>query len=286
MPGKRRGRHFWIRLLLAIGFLLITGAEAQVHVAISDFTNRSNLPLLDAWEKNAPELLSTELSQYPDVVVLERRRLQDILQEQQLALGGFLQDSALVKQIGHLMGAEVILSGAIHKFGHRYRIDLKIVRVRTGEVWTEKAVSPDSRHLNRMIEMLAANVHYRLTGQGKYVSRIKIGRYHTGYWLMAAGALFAGAIYTDDVYKTNRRLYQNNTDLTKFQTYYDRANGAYKATVLLGTLTASAVVGALVAWVKNRTAGEIKAGSGNNPTTGASVQLYNKGVSLGVQVRW
>ncbi len=277
--------------LLSFSILLVLWifplkASAQVHVAISDFTNESNRPLLDAWEKTAPELLSTELSQYSDVVVLERRRLQDILQEQQLALGGFIDDSALVQQIGHLLGAEVILSGIIHEFNHSYRIDLKIVRVKTGEVWTEKAESPDSRHLNKMMEMLAANVHYRLTGQGDYMRSIKIGKYPTAYWAAGAGALLVGALVMNHQYETNYQNYKDNTDLSKFNTYYDRANGAYKLTILIGALTASAAVGAVVCWIKNRTAGAITAGSGNKEKIHTSIHLNKQGVIVGVQIRW
>jgi len=272
-------------VLLAL--LFVATAGAQVRVAVTDFKNESDLPLLDSWEKALPELLSTELSRHSDIVVLERQKLASVFREQQLALGGFVQDSALVQQIGNLAGAEIILSGSIYKFHNRYRIDVKIIRVKTTEVRTEKAEAPDSRHLNQMVAMLANNIRYRLTAHGKYLKKIPIGKLPTGYFLAGSAAFLGGALLANSSYRSNYQNYHQATDLAQFDTYYDKANNAHKLMQALAVISFSALSGALYCWIRNRTSGAIRAQSREEQQIRPAVGMnFNHEVYIGVRIHF
>ncbi len=278
--------YLWLNIIVVI--LLSTAiSPAQVHVAVTEFKNESDLALLDAWEKSMPDLLSAELSRHNDIVVLERQKLASVFKEQQLALGGFVGDSALVQQIGNLAGAEVILSGSIYKFRKKYRIDVKIIRVKTTEVRTEKAEAPDSRHLNKMITMLANNIHYRLTGQGKYLTEISISKFPAGYFLAGGAAFLGGALLANSQYRSNYQKYHDATDLADFNSYYDKANNAHKLTQALAAVSLSALSGAIYCWIRNRTSGTIRAQSEEEEQIHPAVGMnLNHEVYIGVRIHF
>ena len=57
-------------------------ADEDITVAVSDFTNSTGRFRYDEFEKSIPEMLKTDLSRIGDIVVVERSKLEAILQEQ------------------------------------------------------------------------------------------------------------------------------------------------------------------------------------------------------------
>lgn len=246
-----------VKLILIILFLFLSSAFSQIRVVVADFKNESDVFFLDSWERKVPDLLRAELSRSKDITILERQKMEAIFEEQKLALAGFVNDSALVKQIGNLVGAEVIISGTIYKVGNKYRIDVNITRVKTTKVITEKAEAPDTKHLNDMVDILANNINFQLTGNNKYIEKKKIADYPTRYFLAATGGFLLAAALTNGQYQKNLDLYQKNTDLDKFDNFYDKANNAKKLTVLLGSLGVAALMGSVYCWIGNMTGGAV-----------------------------
>lgn len=66
-------------------------------------------------------------------VIVDRKDLQKILEEQQLQYSGLVDDSKAVK-LGSLLGAEVMVTGKLYEKDGKYEIFLKLLRVETGEV--------------------------------------------------------------------------------------------------------------------------------------------------------
>lgn len=245
--------------ILVLFLILTSTITAQVRVVVADFKNESDAFFLDSWERSVPDFLRAELSQSKEIILLERQKMEAIFEEQKLALAGFIQDSALVQQIGNLVGADIILSGSIHQISNQYRIDVNITRVKTTEVLTEKVEAPEPRHQKEMLNILANNVLYRLTGLGSYVAEKRITDYPTGYFLAGTAALTVAAILSHVQYQSNYDAYHNNTELDNFDTYYDKANNAQKLTVVLGGLAGAALFGTIYCWIGNMTAGSIRA---------------------------
>lgn len=250
----------YLYILLA---LFLVPLKAQINVVVAEFRNESQAIFLDAWERSVPDLLQAELSRLPDIVILEREKLEAIFEEQRLALAGFIQDSALVRQIGNLAGADVIISGSIYSFGSNTRIDVNMTRVKTTEVRTEKAEAPDSKHLKEMIDLLANNIGYHLTGSGHYEERRSISAYPTRYFFAGALALGVAAAVANNNYRDNLDQYKKTTELDKFDTYYNRANDAKKLTTILIGSSLAALGGTLFCFIKNRTTDDITAHTQN-----------------------
>ena len=91
----------YLKFLLSL-FAIITISNGQVRIAVSDFTNKSQALFLDAWERSVPNLLRSNLSSSDQVIVLDRNKLDKILQEQALTLSG-LMDSINVQSIIHYL---------------------------------------------------------------------------------------------------------------------------------------------------------------------------------------
>ena len=158
---------FYLKFLLFL-FLLFNSVHAQLRIAVSDFSNKSDVLFLDAWERSVPNLLRSNLSASDQVTVLDRSKLDKVLEEQALSLSG-LTDSSQVKSIGKLLGAEFILSGTIDQQNDEIVVSADLVRVKTGEIQTEIVRSYNKSHKAAMVEMLADNLLYRLTDQKSVV---------------------------------------------------------------------------------------------------------------------
>lgn len=66
-------------------------------------------------------------------VVVDRKDLQKVLEEQELQYSG-LVDEAKAAKLGSLLGAELIVTGSLYEKDGKYEIFLKLLRVETGEV--------------------------------------------------------------------------------------------------------------------------------------------------------
>ena len=273
---------FLISVLLLLQFAL----KAQIRLAITNFENQTDEILLDGWQRNLPDYLGAELGNSEQIILLERNRLKELFAEMHLALSGFIEDSALVNKIGRMAGADVIISGVITKFEKRYVILTHITRVKTTEVMVEKVEAPDNRHFRQMVRLLANNIRFRLTGQGKYLNKASLKRYPTRYFLLSTvvSALIAGALKnsSDKAYQD----YHNATSLKDMDRFYDRANGLHKLSGLFFTMAGAGLLGSVYCWIKNMKQADLKAGSAEKFSVRYQWQFRRKGAGFAVQIRF
>ena len=273
-------------LVLSITLTVPINLLAQIQVVIGEFDNESDKFYLDQWERTIPDLLQTKLSGSPDIMVLERRKLKAVLEEKALALSG-LTDSTNAQKIGTLLEAEYVIFGSIHEINGQYRIDASVVKVSTGQLRSEKVVSPDQEHLSQMMELLGNNILFNLTGKGKYKDKIKITSYPTKYFLAATVGLGVSAALVRSVYNKNLDEYHNNTDLEQFNELYDKANRSHKLSIVLASLTATALLGTFYCWIRNLSPQEIYAH--NSPSKTIQPYLatnWKNEVKVGVQIHF
>lgn len=246
---------FLTTFIVLVSPLLIS---AQITVAVGEFANESNQMYLDQWERTVPDVLQEKLASSPNITVVERRKLTTVLEEKALTLSG-LTGSENAREIGELLDAQYIIFGTIHQVSGEYRIDASIVKVSSGQVHSEKAVSPDNNHLSQMLDLLGNNILFNLTGQGKYEERLKISHYPTGYFLAATTGLGLATILVNSKYQKSLDEYQQNNQLDRFNELYDRANNTRKAAVVLGSLAGTALLGTVYCWIRNRSPQQVYA---------------------------
>lgn len=135
-------------LAVALGVALATpvalGAQGGTQaapvptVAVFDFNAFSLAPGEDAAAvgRGLASMIATELANRPQVRVVDRQQIEDLIRRRQLNLSGRVDDAQAL-QLGQLLGAEYIVVGNVALEPKRARIDLRLLDVATGAI--EKA---------------------------------------------------------------------------------------------------------------------------------------------------
>ncbi len=244
----------YLLLLILISFSL----NAQITVVIAAFENNSGGFNLDYWEKAIPDFLTSELSKSDKIVIVERNKLDKVLEEQALVLSGVL-DSSNVQQVGKLLGAQFIIQGTINQTNSKTRIDVNIIKVKTGEVKNEKAIATDENHLEEMTQLLGNNIIKVLVGQGTYIEKVQLSEMPTTYFMIATAGFAVTTILLNNAYINNLNDYRDATQLSEFDSKYDKANNMNNLKIIAASITGVALAGTIYCWIRNISANEILA---------------------------
>jgi TolB-like protein len=123
------------------------------RIAIIYFDNTSGEANLDKLRKGLAGMLISDLSNVNMIDIVERDRIEDILDEQELNnTSAFDQNTA--SEIGKLLGAEIILTGAYFEMFDSFRIDARFIDVETGEILKAEGVDGESSQFFRLEKQL------------------------------------------------------------------------------------------------------------------------------------
>ncbi len=243
---------------LLIVFLTIPPLRAQqeqeagkLTLAVMDFKNNSSVFGYDRLERAIPEMLKTELSRSPEILVLERIKIESILKEQALAQTGVIEQET-AQEVGRLAGAEYIITGEINTIGNQLRIDAHLLRVATGQVLGEKITGRTVENIEPMVKLLTENLIFNLTGKGARQDFAKVRRYHTSWALATTAALLITSAILHFNYKNNYDNYHETTHLGKFDSFYDNANKYYKARNIMLMISGAAALTTFTLWRKDQ----------------------------------
>lgn len=149
--------------------LLMGGATAPLHaqdaprptVAVMYFTNSALVGNADyaALSKGMAEVLITDLSRNPRIRVVERDRLQQLLDEQNLSSSGRV-DKETVVRVGRILGAGHMLMGTfLIDARENMRIDVRAVNTETSEIEYVESIEGKADKLLAMVSELGAKVN-------------------------------------------------------------------------------------------------------------------------------
>jgi len=116
-------------------------------LAVMDFTNNS-IDERERWEglrKGLPSMMITRLNGGTDLKVIERERIQWILDELELQRKGDVVDQSTAVRTGKLLGANAVVFGSYIVHEEEMMVQARVVEVETGEVLLGEQVkgSPD-----------------------------------------------------------------------------------------------------------------------------------------------
>ncbi len=156
-----RGSVPWVAsiavLLFVSAFVVRAQEPAPQTIAILYFDNNSvvDKDKLDPLKKGLADMLITEMSKIKSLKVVERQRIQSVVDE--LNLGETdLVDKGTSQKMGKLLGAKVLFFGGFSNlFGDKLRIDARIVATETG--LTLKA-EEETGDLDQFLSMLKSLV--------------------------------------------------------------------------------------------------------------------------------
>lgn len=103
-------------LLLALTLFVTSGiAEAQTKVAIVGLNNSTNRHLRE-FEELSRTILNSLLAETESFTVVERRYLEEIIEEQKSSLTGLFEHSTSSIELGKLLTADYLLIGSLNSF--------------------------------------------------------------------------------------------------------------------------------------------------------------------------
>ena len=160
----RSGAVSWTTLLVLLICALATVATAQETtpqtIAILYFENNSvvDKDKLDPLKKGLADMLITEMSKIKNLKVVERQRIQSVVEE--LNLGETdLVDKNTSQKMGKLLGAKVLLFGGFSNlFGDKLRIDARIVATETGVTLKAEEETGDLDQFLTMLKSLVKKI--------------------------------------------------------------------------------------------------------------------------------
>ncbi len=147
-------KRLWL-ILFVLSF-----ANSQNTIAVLDFKS-NGISISEA--SSISEKLRTELFNNSDYRVVERDKLEAILEEKGLMQSGIVSDENIVN-VGGLIGVDRIVVGTINKIGKLYSLSARIVKVETGEI-LESVSYEHSGNLSYLLKTGIRNVAFELLGQ-------------------------------------------------------------------------------------------------------------------------
>lgn len=157
-----------VRWMIAAGAFLLCSvlstytaiAQSPKTIAILYFENNSivDKDKLDPLKKGLADMLITEMSKIKGLKVVERQRIQSIIDELNLSETD-LVDNASTQKMGKLVGAQVMLFGGFSNlFKDKFRIDVRIVRTETGETLKAEEETGELDEFLTMLQSLSKKI--------------------------------------------------------------------------------------------------------------------------------
>jgi len=166
------------RALVAREQELVTSAPTPRTVAVFPFLLQTNDPRLDPLGRAMAELLATDLAQTDRLTVLERMRVQMLLDEIALA-GSGLVDPATAARSGRLLGAEQVVQGSLSGDEAALQLSAAVVGVTSGEPASTVEEQDALERLFAMEKRLALEIYRSLGIELTPAERERVERRHT-----------------------------------------------------------------------------------------------------------
>ena len=126
-----KSRTLILTLILLSGWLALAKAQSEkVNIAVLDLQPEG---LSTSEARILTSRLRIELFRTNKFTVIERERMQEILQEQGLQLSGCTSDQCAV-EAGKLLGVQFMITGDVGKIGSLYSVNIRMIDVQTGKI--------------------------------------------------------------------------------------------------------------------------------------------------------
>ena len=129
-----------------------SGDERHLAIAVLDFESEN--PQIKATAKHVTELLTTRLSTHPNLVLVERQRLNELLSEIEFGISGTVRPDTAAT-IGRLIGAKALVTGRVFSSGDDLVVIARMIGTETGRVYAESVTLAANEPPSRFAEILA-----------------------------------------------------------------------------------------------------------------------------------
>lgn len=168
----RKSAIFFVLFLVILQCATIVGAAEfkKTKVAIVDFQENGAFDVKDVG-KIVAEWFTTALVNTGRFDVIERRLLQQILEEQKMGVTGLI-DPRSASRLGKLLGVKTVVSGTVQSYEGISEINVRLLNVETGSIITAESFKGGSTSsLNKLVNEAAAKIIRHFPLQGYVVKR-------------------------------------------------------------------------------------------------------------------
>jgi TolB-like protein len=128
-----------VRCLVALALLFAPTMAAARTIAIAYFDNNSGHADLDPLRKGLADMLITDLGNVGSLQIVERDKLNQVLDELKLSKSKFI-DPKTAQKLGKGLAAEYIMTGGYVVAGDTLRVDVRVIQVASGKVAASEKV--------------------------------------------------------------------------------------------------------------------------------------------------
>jgi TolB-like protein len=201
----------------------------------------SNPEDLGALEVGIQQMLLTELSQRPELRIVERSHLNAILQEQDLGASGRVEVGTEA-EAGRLIGARFMVAGVFTDVSGEFRLDARVFDVETSEILRCEEVRDRRERMYDLIvdlaEVIAADLHLpALDTEAQAALEARRAREipPEALTLYAWGQIFEDRGHLDMAGDAYRRVMSEYPDLTEARDDWRRLLGSWELNVFVGS---------------------------------------------------
>jgi TolB-like protein len=137
------------------------GQDDRPGMAVMPFDNSGSYGQdkenFDALQKGIAGMLISELAANPAARVVERDKIEKLLEEQGLGASGRVDPQTAAK-VGKLVGARYVIAGTFIDFYGDFRLDARIINVETSEIVKVESDRMQRDHLFDIIRNVAARL--------------------------------------------------------------------------------------------------------------------------------
>ena len=219
-PHKRFMSRYYKSLKKAGLSLTVASKSPGIKtIAIVDFDNNSidDAEKYENLGKALSKILITDFAVLGDLKVVERERLQFLIEELKLQEGKIagqtILDPASAPQLGKLLGAHAFVFGSFIRIGKTMRIDARIVKTETSEIFKTQSVEGKPDKIIELAKKLTLKITKNLDVAIKKLEKNKLEELGKSQIPIEALALFGDAMamanreqYKDAFYKLEEAL--------------------------------------------------------------------------------
>jgi TolB-like protein len=178
------------RIVILIPVLFWCNYVFPLTLAVSYFDNNSELTRYNSLSKGIADMLITDLSKVEGVTIVERAKLESLLNEIKLGQTKYF-DQATAQKLGKGLGAETILTGAFLVVGNEMRIDARLIDVETSKILMSEEVNGPTTNFFALHSELVSKLSKSLK-----IPRQQVNAIEAGYKPVALDAVLA---YSDAI---------------------------------------------------------------------------------------
>ena len=194
--------------------LLTNLPDKNIGVAVLSFeTTEGRTEARDLGEA-AAILINQNLVNIPNISVVERQRLKDIMEEIGLSQSGMTSDEI---EVGNLLNVEFLIAGAVADLGNRFLLAARFINVETGNILQSASVEIPSSSFLSISSGLVMIKKYPITAAFRSMIFPGWGQFYNdrpkkGGIILGAELLFAGSAISNYIlYKQSKAAYDRAT---------------------------------------------------------------------------